>query len=32
MLSLNAGLLGPDVAVVLITLVVPLALFQLPGG
>lgn len=28
-LSLNAGLLGPDVAVVLITLVVPLALFQL---
>uniref|UniRef100_A0A2K5LCY7 Uncharacterized protein n=1 Tax=Cercocebus atys TaxID=9531 RepID=A0A2K5LCY7_CERAT len=30
MLSLNAGLLGPDVAVVLITLVVPLALFQVP--
>uniref|UniRef100_A0A2K6N1E3 Uncharacterized protein n=1 Tax=Rhinopithecus bieti TaxID=61621 RepID=A0A2K6N1E3_RHIBE len=29
-LSLNAGLLGPDVAVVLITLVVPLALFQVP--
>uniref|UniRef100_A0A2K6R4Q4 Uncharacterized protein n=1 Tax=Rhinopithecus roxellana TaxID=61622 RepID=A0A2K6R4Q4_RHIRO len=27
---LNAGLLGPDVAVVLITLVVPLALFQVP--
>ena len=31
-LGLDAGLLGPDVAVVLITLVVPLAFFQLPGG
>uniref|UniRef100_G3RYV0 Uncharacterized protein n=1 Tax=Gorilla gorilla gorilla TaxID=9595 RepID=G3RYV0_GORGO len=30
MLGLNAGLLGPDVAVVLITLVVSLALFQVP--
>uniref|UniRef100_A0A2I3GP20 Uncharacterized protein n=1 Tax=Nomascus leucogenys TaxID=61853 RepID=A0A2I3GP20_NOMLE len=29
-LGLNAGLLGPDVAVVLITLVVSLALFQVP--
>uniref|UniRef100_A0A8C9GH87 Uncharacterized protein n=1 Tax=Piliocolobus tephrosceles TaxID=591936 RepID=A0A8C9GH87_9PRIM len=31
-LSLNAGLLGPDVAVVLITLVVPLALFHNEPG
>ena len=32
MLGLNAGLLGPYVAVVLVTLVVPLTLFQFPGG
>lgn len=32
MLGLNAGLLGPEVAIVLITLMVPLTLFQLPGG
>lgn len=31
MLGLDAGLLGPDVAVILFTLVVPLTLFQLPG-
>lgn len=30
MLGLNAGLLGPDVAIILITLVVPLTLFQFP--
>lgn len=30
MLGLDAGLLGPDVAIVLITLMVPLTLFQLP--
>ncbi|MCV4802931.1 hypothetical protein OFC41_30365, partial [Escherichia coli] len=29
-LGLNAGLLGPDVAIMLITLVVPLTLFQFP--
>lgn len=31
-LGLDAGLLGPDVAIILITLMVPLTLFQLPGG
>lgn len=30
MLGLNAGLLGPDVAIILITLVAPLTLFQFP--
>lgn len=31
-LGFDAGLLGPDVAIILITLMVPLTLFELPGG
>lgn len=31
-LGLNAGLLGPDVAIIFMTLVVPLTLLQFPEG